>query len=227
VEADGPSHRIGNDRLPTYSPTEKPSSCETKTATLWATTTSYGVSVSGKATVTTASQVVSTSAKVVGCNVQDEDSSATTTGDCRTKTVTDVWVSCTSSPEHSCTTTKTSAVTGCDVTPTTRSCTRTTTVGPTATGVAARAAPDEDVCEVEAGQSFIIYPKDSGNRKQTDAIRAKLKKMADQAKIRTTEAKCCGVVYWEVKLNTEQAEELRKDQNVSPSTCEEPDGSCF
>lgn len=207
--------QIGNDRLPTFSPTERPSSCETQTATLLATTTSFGVSVSAGATVTTTTRVLSTSADLVGCNVRDGDSTATATGGCPTQTATNVWVSCAAGPTSSCTTTKTSVVTGCDVTPTTRSCARTATRQPTTTGIAARQASDEDVCEVEAGQTYIIYPRDWEDRTQTKAIAAKLETMADPSDIRVVEARCCGVVYWSVQLTAEQAEDLRNDDNVS------------
>jgi hypothetical protein len=65
--------RIGIDDVPTFS--EEPTSCETETATIFLTTTSYGVS----ATDTTATQVLSMSDIVIGCDVQDQTSTTTTT----------------------------------------------------------------------------------------------------------------------------------------------------
>jgi len=62
--ANVPINRIGNDNVPTYS--NEPTSCETKSATMFLTTTAFSVS----AVKTTATQVYSTSSVVLGCDVQ-------------------------------------------------------------------------------------------------------------------------------------------------------------
>ncbi|KAM5343783.1 hypothetical protein ACJ41O_012320 [Fusarium nematophilum] len=77
-----PRYTIGPDRIPTFPP--KPSrepdgECETETAELCATRTSYGVSVSADETSTAATQVLSTCATVYGCNVQDASATKTAT----------------------------------------------------------------------------------------------------------------------------------------------------
>jgi hypothetical protein len=65
--------RIGNNNVPTYS--DEPTSCETSSATMFLTTTSFEVS----ATQTTATQILSTSSIIIGCDIQDQSSAATTT----------------------------------------------------------------------------------------------------------------------------------------------------
>ncbi|XXH02384.1 mitochondrial Homoaconitase [Hypoxylon texense] len=81
-----PKITIGKDNVPTYS--DKPTSCETESATILLTTTSFGVSTSNSATVTTATQVLSTSSVILGCDVEDESSTSTTTASCPTSATT-------------------------------------------------------------------------------------------------------------------------------------------
>ncbi|PMD22888.1 hypothetical protein NA56DRAFT_77873 [Hyaloscypha hepaticicola] len=68
-----PPITIGNNNVPTYS--DEPTSCETSSATMFLTTTSFEVS----ATQTTATQILSTSSIIIGCDIQDQSSAATTT----------------------------------------------------------------------------------------------------------------------------------------------------
>ncbi|RKL39951.1 hypothetical protein BFJ72_g6680 [Fusarium proliferatum] len=75
---------------PTFS--SKPDDCKTETAEMCITTTSYGVSVDGTTTSTTATSTISTCGTVYGCDVKGEDSSKTisktTTVSTETPTVT-------------------------------------------------------------------------------------------------------------------------------------------
>ncbi|KAF4493288.1 factor for adipocyte [Fusarium agapanthi] len=60
---------------PTFS--SKPKDCKTETAEMCITTTSYGVSVDGTITSTTAQSTISTCGTIYGCDVEEEDSSRT------------------------------------------------------------------------------------------------------------------------------------------------------
>ncbi|SCO49166.1 uncharacterized protein FFNC_12466 [Fusarium fujikuroi] len=60
---------------PTFS--SKPDDCKTETAAMCITTTSYGVSVDGTVTSTTAQNTISTCGTIYGCDVKGEDSSRT------------------------------------------------------------------------------------------------------------------------------------------------------
>ncbi|KAF5716920.1 hypothetical protein FMUND_6108 [Fusarium mundagurra] len=60
---------------PTFS--SKPDDCKTETAEMCITTTSYGVSVDGTTTSTTAQSTISTCGTIYGCDVEGEDSSRT------------------------------------------------------------------------------------------------------------------------------------------------------
>lgn len=204
--------RIGNDHIPTYS--AEPTSCETKSASFCATTTSFGVSVSNKATVTTATQVLSTCSAILGCNVEDTGSTTTQVGKCTTRTVTDVWVTCAPSG-NSCKTTSTSLVKGCDVTATTVSC------QPKATGIGGRA----DGEECQAGVTHVIYPKDGTNRAQTDRIAKKLREFVAESAIYTSNTQAMGINFWLAPLTYSQALELTVvlAPEVSPATFDEND----
>ncbi|KAJ3548537.1 hypothetical protein NM208_g964 [Fusarium decemcellulare] len=72
-----PKITIGNDHKPTYE--DEPTSCETKSATIHVTTTSYGVSISGTVTSTTTSRVLETSNVILGCDVEDDEATETQT----------------------------------------------------------------------------------------------------------------------------------------------------
>ncbi|KAK0099297.1 hypothetical protein ONS95_006337 [Cadophora gregata] len=71
-----PRLTIGPDGVPSYS--EEPTSCETSSATLFITTSSFGVNDAR----TTATQVLSTSNVIVGCDITDSTSMTTTTSAC-------------------------------------------------------------------------------------------------------------------------------------------------
>ncbi|PSK34076.1 hypothetical protein B9Z65_8402 [Elsinoe australis] len=72
-----PAITIDSNRVPSFE--SEPSPCETESAELCFTSTSFDVN---SATVTTSSQVLSTCATVFGCNVQDSATSTTTTATC-------------------------------------------------------------------------------------------------------------------------------------------------
>ncbi|OTA53663.1 hypothetical protein K449DRAFT_401464 [Hypoxylon sp. EC38] len=104
-----PKVAIGNDKLPTYS--AEPTQCETKTAYLCATTESIGPSTT---------ETASSCEKIIGCNVQDSDS--TKTNSCTASKVTSFLVSCsTGSATSSCTTVTSSVIPGCSLTGSTSS----------------------------------------------------------------------------------------------------------
>lgn len=83
------SGRIGNDYKPTYE--DEPTSCETKSATIHVTTTSYGVFISGTVTATTTSRVLETSNVILGCDVEDDEATETQTGVTSTSNAADVF----------------------------------------------------------------------------------------------------------------------------------------
>ncbi|KAF7551883.1 hypothetical protein G7Z17_g4720 [Cylindrodendrum hubeiense] len=70
-----PGFVVGPDHVPTFS--EEPTECETETAEMCVTSTSYGVSVGNGVTSTTATQVTSSCGTVYGCDVEDSATSVT------------------------------------------------------------------------------------------------------------------------------------------------------
>ncbi|KAH7121439.1 hypothetical protein EDB81DRAFT_813954 [Dactylonectria macrodidyma] len=72
-----PEFTVGPDHVPTFS--SEPTECETESAEMCITSTSYGVSIGDSVTSTTATQVISTCGTVFGCNVEDSDTTATVT----------------------------------------------------------------------------------------------------------------------------------------------------
>ncbi|KAH7121867.1 hypothetical protein B0J13DRAFT_159288 [Dactylonectria estremocensis] len=72
-----PEFTVGPDHVPTFS--SEPTECETESAEMCITSTSYGVSIGESVTSTTATEVISTCGTVFGCNVDDSDATATAT----------------------------------------------------------------------------------------------------------------------------------------------------
>ncbi|RSL98939.1 hypothetical protein CEP52_010061 [Fusarium oligoseptatum] len=72
-----PEYTVGPKQTPTFS--EEPTECETESAELCVTSTSYSVTVDATTTSTVASDVISTCGTVYGCKVEDVDQSATAT----------------------------------------------------------------------------------------------------------------------------------------------------
>ncbi|KAF2992904.1 hypothetical protein E8E14_000100 [Neopestalotiopsis sp. 37M] len=81
-----PRVTIGTNGVATY-PTEKPTDCTSSTAEVCITTTSFSATVTGR-TTQTATSVVSTCTPVVGCNVENDDTttSVTTRAGCTAST---------------------------------------------------------------------------------------------------------------------------------------------
>ncbi|KAH7139640.1 hypothetical protein B0J13DRAFT_638583 [Dactylonectria estremocensis] len=162
-----PEFTIGPDRQPTFPP--KPSNgpdgeCETESAELCATRTSYGVSVSGEQTTTTNTQVLSTCGTVYGCNVRDV------------------------------------------------SVTETTTAAETATGTPI---------------SHVVYPKEGRNETQVGDIEEILFSLVnDTSKIYASDTTSLGLNFWRLPITIEQADELRKVEDVG-SVMEECDNDAY
>jgi hypothetical protein len=120
---------------------------------------------------------------------------------CSTITVTDAWVSCAAISDGACSTTSTSIVSGCDVTPTTNSCI------PSATGVSGLS--QDDSCGVGA-KSYVIYPMDPLNSANNAAIATQLASyVKDPLEIYTSKSLADGGLnFWRLPLTDVQAEEL-------------------
>ncbi|KAI0179367.1 hypothetical protein GGR52DRAFT_303474 [Hypoxylon sp. FL1284] len=178
--------------------------CTTESASICGTTSSFGTSGS----VTTTTQVGSTCATIHGCEVTDSATTSTTTGGCSTRTVTDIWVSCSAS---SCATTSTSLATGCSVTAstTTLSCTATATAG---VGGRIRRA-DGQSCENVA--RMVIWPENGRDESQTDSINTQLQRLTDPNNIYTSTVQGFGVSYWTAPLSQRQVDDLREFEGVA------------
>ncbi|KAJ4250238.1 hypothetical protein NW762_012053 [Fusarium torreyae] len=74
---DWPEYTIGPGNIPTFS--EEPTSCETESAEMCITSTSYNVKVEATTTSTVTSDVISTCGTIYGCSVQDVSHSVTAT----------------------------------------------------------------------------------------------------------------------------------------------------
>ncbi|KAF4549335.1 Hypothetical protein D9617_22g066810 [Elsinoe fawcettii] len=205
-----PKITIGRDKKPTFSP--QPTSCQTKEASIVATTTSYDVSVSGTITSTTASRVLSTTARIAGCNVDDQVATATGTTTCATSTITDVWLSCTSSSGApttvtSCTTTSTSTQTGCDITATTRQCIKTSS-GSIPLPTDNPGTPERpNACGELQAYIYVVYPRDGTNNNQCNSIDSKLKEYDTDLYRSKTEK--MGTNFWTLSLSEASADEIR------------------
>ncbi len=76
---------LTDDRIPTKGPIpepEKPTKCETETAEICRTTTSFGLSVSGTVTKTTTTKTAEQCATIFGCKVEDQATTVTTVSAC-------------------------------------------------------------------------------------------------------------------------------------------------
>ncbi|KAK3368019.1 hypothetical protein B0H63DRAFT_565848 [Podospora didyma] len=208
-----PAITIGPDRVPTYSP--KPSDqpdgeCETESAEICATRTSYGVSVSSTVTSTTLTSVMSTCATVYGCSVSDSGTTATTTGACTSaSTITDIYLSCPTAGTlvASCSTTSTSTTTGCSVTPSTVTC---NVLVPRATGVAPQPACITD------SSVYVVYPRNGRDQAQVNRIAVQLRTMeTNPDNIYTSNTRTLGLNFWRLVLTDSQATTLRQNSDVA------------
>ncbi|KAL2198358.1 pectate lyase superfamily protein-domain-containing protein, partial [Corynascus similis CBS 632.67] len=74
------SENIGSDNKVTY-PSEQPEQCTTQTADICATTTTLSITTSGSQTITS-THTESTCTTIIGCEVEDDDTTATETTSC-------------------------------------------------------------------------------------------------------------------------------------------------
>lgn len=196
---------VGPDHVPTFPPKPPDGECVTKSAQLCATKTSFGVSVSRTATITTTSKVLSTCSTVYGCDAQGHDTTVTTTGtgSCTaTTTVTDVWVSCPSSASTACSTTSKSLVSRCSVTPTTNIC-----GGTFPTGLAKACEPTKS--------RYYVYPRDGSDEAQVKSIQSELERyVSGQRDIDISGTKLSGLLYWSLHLTSANASDIQKIQQV-------------
>ncbi|KAH7336123.1 hypothetical protein BKA65DRAFT_538310 [Rhexocercosporidium sp. MPI-PUGE-AT-0058] len=104
-----PPITIGIDGQPTFPP-EPANGCKTEPASMCQTETSFGVS----GTITTTTNIASSCATILGCDLTNTAITATQTGTvCSEATVTDVWATCSGT---ACSTTSTATRTGCSLT---------------------------------------------------------------------------------------------------------------
>ncbi|KAK4210470.1 hypothetical protein QBC37DRAFT_390473 [Rhypophila decipiens] len=217
---DWPEFTIGPDGDPTFPP--KPingpeGECETKSAELCLTRTSFGMTVSDGATMTTTTAVLSTCATVFGCNVQDVSVTATSTGGCTSaSTVTDIWVSCPATATTDCSTTRTSLVSGCSVTPTTVTCGILTPTG------VARDPSCDPVSE------YVVYSSEVGRLGEgAENVTSILGKFTgDPAKVKSESAGDLGIMFWIANLTETQAAALRQNPNVDSVTLPCTEDTC-
>ncbi|KMU89200.1 hypothetical protein CIHG_07134 [Coccidioides immitis H538.4] len=202
---------VGSDRIPTFPPEPEPTKCETRTASLCSTSTSFVVSTVRGALQTISSQVLPpTCAEVRGCIVEDftKIASLTTTEGCRTGTATDVVITCSGSETSACATQTKIPRTGCSVTATTTtvSCT------PAPPGKGRRHTGGE-VCAPE--ELYIVWPRDGTDVAETSAIYSEMKKLLKgEGKIRASDTKTMGINFWRVFSEPGQIQKIREIPNV-------------
>ncbi|TPX20804.1 hypothetical protein DIZ76_016700 [Coccidioides immitis] len=206
-----PKFTVGSDRIPTFPPEPEPTKCETRTASLCSTSTSFVVSTVRGALQTISSQVLPpTCAEVRGCIVEDftKIASLTTTEGCRTGTATDVVITCSGSETSACATQTKIPRTGCSVTATTTtvSCT------PAPPGKGRRHTGGE-VCAPE--ELYIVWPRDGTDVAETSAIYSEMKKLLKgEGKIRASDTKTMGINFWRVFSEPGQIQKIREIPNV-------------
>ncbi|PGH19191.1 hypothetical protein AJ80_04162 [Polytolypa hystricis UAMH7299] len=206
-----PKFTVGPDHVPTFPSEPEPTECETKTASLCSTTTSYVVStIDGK--LETISSVVPppTCAEIRGCLVTDStaEATATKTEGCGTSTVTDVVITCSGTGTADCATKTEIPKTGCSVTPTTT----TVSCKPAPTGNAPR-QEGEEYCPVS--NEHIVYPRDGTKSDETGAIYAAMKELLqDEKKIIVSDTKTLGINFWRVFLEPGQVQKIKEIPNV-------------
>ncbi|KAK2766892.1 hypothetical protein FQN54_006206 [Arachnomyces sp. PD_36] len=209
-----PKFTVGPDHVPTFPSEPEPTNCETKTASLCSTTTSYAVSTIDGAEQTISSQVLPpTCGELIGCHVTDssEEATVTATDECATATVTDVMITCSGSGTTDCSTKSKAPRTGCSATATTT--TATCTHAPVEEGNSRRQA-DDNACPV--AQINIVWPRDGTRKAETTAIRTALEELLqDESKIRASESTTLGIIFWRVTLDPTQAEKVRDMPNVA------------
>ncbi|KAK8033865.1 Pectin lyase fold/virulence factor [Apiospora marii] len=210
-----PKFTVGNDHIPTFPSEPEPTKCETQTASICSTTTSFVVSTVDGAPQTISTQVgSSTCAEVKGCMVTDSDheATATRTEACQTATVTDVTISCSGTGTASVCSTQTAAPkTGCSESVTASTTTLSCKAAAPTAGPSKRQAGGgggQDACaEVK---EWLVWPEDGMDKTQTEAISTKLKEiLVDEHKIVVSDTKFAGVNFWIVTLEAGQEAEIK------------------
>ncbi|KAK2774133.1 hypothetical protein CKAH01_13227 [Colletotrichum kahawae] len=210
-----PKFTVGSDHVPTFPSEPEPTKCETKTASLCATTTPVIVStLNGAVTTVTTGAPASTCAEMSGCLVADSthEATVTTTVACETATVSDIVVTCSGGGATACSTRTRDPRTGCDVTAatTTVSCT------PAPSGSGKRQVSEGDVPACPMTYEYIVWPRDGKRNEEISAVYAELQKMLpDGGEIEVSAVKDLGVNFWLVHLGTDQAESVRMIPNDS------------
>lgn len=203
---------VGSDRIPTFPPEPEPTECETKTASLCSTTTSYVVStVEGTLSTISSHVPPPTCVKVSGCHVTGTSLETTvkTTENCPTATVTDVVVTCSGTGTSACSTKTAIPKTGCSITATTT--TVSCTPAPSGKG---RRQVSGDTCLVV--EDYIVWPKKDAKREETTRIHDEMKKaLGKKTKIVVSETRYLGVNFWRVTMDAGQAQRIREIPNVS------------
>ncbi|KAK7957732.1 glucan 1-3-beta-glucosidase [Apiospora saccharicola] len=216
-----PKFTVGNDHIPTFPSEPEPTKCDTQTANICSTTTSFVVSTVDGAQKTVSTQAgSSTCAEVKGCMITetDHEATATRTEACQTATVTDMTISCSGTGTASACSTQTAApVTGCS-----ESVTASTTTLSCKAAAPTAAGPSKRQAGVEGGKSacaevkqWVVYPEDGMDKAQTDAISSNLKEiLVDEHKIIVSDTKFAGVNFWIVTLEAGQEAEIKKIKNA-------------
>ncbi|KAF0323324.1 hypothetical protein GQ607_009442, partial [Colletotrichum asianum] len=223
-----PKFTIGQDHVPTFPSEPEPTKCETKTASLCATTTPVVVStIEGQLTTLTTGAPTSTCAEMRGCLVGDSthEATVTKTAECETATATDIVVTCSGRGTAACATKTKLPKTGCDITATTTtiSCT------PAPTGVGLRQIVEGGPPACLPTANYIIWPRDGINTDQTTAILSEIQRLLPPStKVQASGSKSVGVAFWRVPLDSDIAEEMKRISNIvavypeCSSDCESP-----
>ncbi|KLJ09918.1 hypothetical protein EMPG_09922 [Blastomyces silverae] len=206
-----PKFTVGAKGIPTFPNQPEPTKCETSTASLCSTTTSYAVSTIKGALQTISSQALPPKChEVRGCVVTDsnQETTQTKTDDCVISTVTDVVVTCSGTGTTDCSTETKVPKTGCSVSPTTA----TLSCIPTPTGKAQRQVGD-NLCE--PASVYYVWPRDGRNAGQTTIIDTALKNfLQDDTRIRTLDTIYMGINFWRVHLTPGQVQHVKGIPNV-------------
>ncbi|PGH06628.1 hypothetical protein GX51_02255 [Blastomyces parvus] len=206
-----PKFTVGAEGIPTFPKQPEPTKCETRTASLCSTTTSYVVS-----TIKGALQTVSSHAlppechEVRGCVVSDSNKETTQikTDDCVISTVTDAVVTCSGTGTRACSTETKVPKTGCSISPTTE----TLSCAPAHTGKDRRQVDDNSCTPTHV---YYVWPRDGRNADETAVIYTELKNLLqDETRIRISDTRSMGINFWRVPLAPGQVQHVKAIPNV-------------
>ncbi|KAF6801061.1 hypothetical protein CSOJ01_12012 [Colletotrichum sojae] len=208
------SSSVGPDHVPTFPPGPKPTECETRTASICSTTTSFVEStVNGSPTTVSSRVLPPTCAGLRGCLVADYTHEASVTRtQCATKTVTNVVVTCSGTGTAACSTRNGLRETECDVTATTT--TVSCTPAPTGNNKLQEGDGRSPACPIR--RTYVIWPRDGTKTDETGAIYSEVKTIVeDDHGIRVSEANGLGVNFWRVSMNAGQAKRVKAIRSVA------------